>query len=75
MNESNGILWDRYGPRLEMTNQGGDAEHRYFLRIGDLNPERDFCWCFSRWTMVRIGWWFIRRAIFARPAARNEGAQ
>lgn len=66
MNEKNGVLWDPFGPRLEMTNQGGDKRYSYCLNIQDLNPPRNFNWCFSRWQMIKIGWWFIRRALFAR---------
>lgn len=67
MKETNKVLWDRHGPRLEMNNTGGDPEFRYLLRISDFNPELDVNWCFSRWTMIRIGFWFIRRAVFAKP--------
>lgn len=70
MNESKtGVLWDRYGPRLEMTREpkGTDPRYAYRLKIGDLNPLADVTWCFSRWQMVKIGIWFIRRALFARP--------
>ncbi|UWR31354.1 hypothetical protein K3758_07575 [Sulfitobacter sp. W002] len=66
MKENNGVLWSREGPRLEMKYQGGNPEYRYVLHINDLNPELDICWCFDRWTMVRIGLWFIRRALFAK---------
>ena len=68
MKESNGILWHPTGPRLEMNRVGDSGEYSHALRISDLNPELDVTWCFSRWTMIRIGFWFIRRAIFARRA-------
>lgn len=72
MQETNKILWDRHGPRLEMTNRGGDPKYRYALNIRDLNPPRDFTWCFSRWQMIKIGLWFVRRAIFAKEAGRDR---
>lgn len=68
MKETNGVMWDHHGPRLQMTKKCGDPAFRYVLNIRDLNRNRDFNWCFSRWTMIRIGFWFIRRAIFARQS-------
>lgn len=69
MKETNKVLWDRCGPRLEIKNRGGNPEYRYVLNIQDQNPPRDFNWCFSRWTMIRIGFWFIRRAVFSRQSS------
>ncbi|WP_238368305.1 hypothetical protein [Mesobacterium pallidum] len=68
MKESNGILWHQSGPRLELTRTTADPAYRYALRISDLNPEADITWSFSRWTMIRIGFWFIRRAVLARQS-------
>lgn len=66
MRETNGVLWDKYGPRLEMVRAKKDGDYSHVLHISDLNPQLEVKWAFSRWTMVRIGLWFIRRAIFAR---------
>lgn len=70
MNESNGILWHSTGPRLEMTRNKSnkDLEYARVLHISDLTPHfkvhSDLKWAFSRWDMIRIGWWFMRRAIW-----------
>jgi hypothetical protein len=69
MKETNSVLWHRFGPRLEMTKRGGDPRYQYVLNIQDMNPTRNFNWCFSRWTMIRSGLWFIRRAIFSRQSS------
>lgn len=68
MNETNNVLWAKEGPRLEMTRQAQQGPYSHVLHISDLNPEAHLKWCFSRWGMIRIGWWFIRRALFARVA-------
>lgn len=74
MKERNKVLWCRTGPRLAMTNRGPGrpSDYQFALNIQDLNPTRNFTWCFSRWQMVRIGLWFIRRALFARPEKDGE---
>jgi len=67
MKQTDGILWDESGPRLDMTasqmrnsGQGGPLR---VLHISDLNPETHLAWCLPRATMIRIGIWFIWRAI------------
>jgi len=72
MKESNGVLWDSTGPRLEMKRADKTGPHSHVLHIGDLNPEINVKWAFSRWQMIRIGMWFIRRAITARSENRHD---
>jgi hypothetical protein len=72
MKQTNGVLWDEAGPRLKMTsslmrNGDGDGPLRV-LYISDLNPETHLAWCFPRSAMIRIGIWFIWRAIWPNQA-------
>ncbi len=77
MKLSNGVMWNPTGPRLEMQNRGKDceAEYRYCLHIDDQNPAASMTWCFSRWTMIRIGLWFIARAVFERGQVGAQSAK
>ncbi len=68
MKNTNGILWSRYGPRLEAirspmrnADTGGPL---MCLKISDLNPQSEMRWALTRCEMVRVGFWFLARAFF-----------
>jgi len=64
---SNGVLWDGPGLRLEIQRVIGTSDR--FLKLDDLNPETQIRRRLSRMDTIRIGLFFIWRAIFANPPA------
>ncbi len=72
MKQTNGVLWDEAGPRLEMTSSlmrnGDGGGPLRVLHISDLNLETHLTWCFPRSAMIQIGIWFIWRAIWPNQA-------
>ena len=75
MKSSNGILFSSFGPRLEATTspmRNGDETGPFrCLNISDLNPQREMTWVLTKWEMVQVGLWFLRRAFF--PTKPKEG--
>lgn len=69
-----GVLWDRYGPRLEIENRGTsvDRDYRFCINIRDLNPPLETNWCFSRWDVFKIGFWFIWHGLTARHTTKED---
>lgn len=61
---SNGVLWDGPGMRLEIQKVNGSPDR--FLKMDDLNPEVAIRRRVTRMDLVRIGAFFIWRALFAR---------
>jgi hypothetical protein len=68
MNSNNGILWSKFGPKLEATTStmrnADDTGAFRCLTISDLNPQIETTWVLTKWEMLQIGFWFLRRAFY-----------
>lgn len=70
LKQSNGVMWCSTGFRLEVR-RVENTKH-LFMKIDDLNPQSQICGRFTRWDVIRIGFYFVKSAFFLSSEEGNR---
>ena len=53
-------IWDKTGLKISI---GAQSKNRRAIHFENLNPQVKFTHVFTRWELVRVAVWFLRRSI------------